>query len=768
MATVDLKEAYLLIPMAECSQKYLRFHFEDDHSDIVTFEFKAMPYGLSVAPRTFTKIMREVMTHLRSQGHKSIFYLDDILCIGDDYDECSRNVTETVKLLTDLGFVINFKKSILEPQQSCRFLGFNFNSQDMTLSLPTDKRKKIAALVHKFSLRSSCTIRELSQMIGTLIAACPAVKYGWLYTRILERHKYLSLQRLHNYDRKINLPKVILEDLNWWKDQIPSSSCSMLVPDYSLIIYSDASRTGWEVLIEEKEFHINQLELLAAFLALKYFSQDERNCTILLRIDNTTAISYINRMGGVQFPHLNELARQIWQWCEKRNIWLFASYINTKDNVEADKESRRTNPDTEWELSSSAFFRITKELGQPNIDLFASRANAKCPRYISWRKDSDAIGIDAFTMNWSHDFFYAFPPFSVILKCLQKIIHDKATGILVFPEQTSTARAPYPGCRSAIQLAYDRRGLPTEAWELMLGSLAKSTIQQYNVSLKLWWSYCLQNNRDVFDCSVPLVISFLTEQYNKGASYGSINSHRSALSLFLGNRVGSDEHIKRLLKGVFKMRPNLPKYSYTWDPKTVLDHIAEWFPNTDISLEKITKKLASLLALCTAHRVQTLSLIKTNNISIDLNGITITITDIIKTSMPGREQPENPKICPATVLQDYISVTRKLRNENTDRLLITVKRPHKNATAQSISRWLKQVLAESGVNVALFSGHSTRHAATSAAAAAGVSIEVIRKTAGWTSGSQTFAKFYNRRVISENNFARQVCGLPDDSCQVDS
>lgn len=57
-----------------------------------------MPYGLSVAPRVFTKIMKEVMSNLRSRGLKSVIYLDDILCIGDSFQECLNNVKETLKL----------------------------------------------------------------------------------------------------------------------------------------------------------------------------------------------------------------------------------------------------------------------------------------------------------------------------------------------------------------------------------------------------------------------------------------------------------------------------------------------------------------------------------------------------------------------------------------------------------------------------------------------------------------------------------------------
>lgn len=72
--------------------------------------------------------------------------------------------------------------------------------------------------------------------------------------------------------------------------------------------------------------------------------------------------------------------------------------------------------------------------------------------------------------------------------------------------------------------------------------------------------------------------------------------------------------MKRLTKGAYKFKPTRPKYTYTWDPQLVLNYVAERFPNLSLSLKKkkkkITKKLIILLALCTAHGVQTLSLIK--------------------------------------------------------------------------------------------------------------------------------------------------------------
>lgn len=147
--------------------------------------------------------------------------------------------------------------------------------------------------------------------------------------------------------------------------------------------------------------HINVLELKAAFFGLKIFTKNMSKCEILLRIDNVTAISCINRMGSIQYPHLNQIAKEIWQWCEERKIMVFASYINTRENLEADQLYRKKFTDTEWELCEAAYQKMVHDFGQPDIDLFASRCNAKCSLYVSWKSDPDAWAADAFTISWS-------------------------------------------------------------------------------------------------------------------------------------------------------------------------------------------------------------------------------------------------------------------------------------------------------------------------------------------------------------------------------
>lgn len=213
---------------------------------------------------------------------------------------------------------------------------------------------------------------------------------------------------------------------------------------YERTVYSDASLSGWGAFCEgesanglwrqeERMLHINHLELKAALIALKCFAAELRDTDILIRVDNTTTMAYINKMGGVRYAELHKLACELWDWCEDRKLWVYASYIPSKQNVEADRSSRIDNSDAEWELADYAFEKIVKRFGKLEIDLFASRINTKYRVYCSWKRDPDAFAFDAFTVSWSDWIFYAFPPFSIITKVIKKIKDDKAEGILIVP-----------------------------------------------------------------------------------------------------------------------------------------------------------------------------------------------------------------------------------------------------------------------------------------------------------------------------------------------
>ena len=88
---------------------------------------------------------------------------------------------------------------------------------------------------------------------------------------------------------------------------------------------------------EEKQWHINCLEALVAFHALK---RDKKGVTVLLRLDNISAVSYVNKLGGTVSPRLNSIVRDLWLWCMNRDTALTAEHLPGILNTIADEESR--------------------------------------------------------------------------------------------------------------------------------------------------------------------------------------------------------------------------------------------------------------------------------------------------------------------------------------------------------------------------------------------------------------------------------------------
>lgn len=289
----------------------------------------------------------------------------------------------------------------------------------------------------------------------------------------------------------------------------------------------------------------------------------------------------------------------------------------------------------------------------------------------------------------------------------------------------------------------------------MIESISESTLLQYTASYRAWWDFCKDKGIDPFEAGVPEVLDFMQNELDfKKAKYGTFNQHRSALSLILPNDIGKNLLIRRFLRAVARLRPPRPRYNITWDPNVVLDNIRRLDQNEDLPLIRLSRKLAILLALATGQRIQTLSLIKVENIIFTEEGSRIYIPDRIKTTKVKSFQPclELPifherRICVTSALLSYIERTSEHRSSTLSNLFITTREPYRAASKNSIARWIKMEMAAAGVNTNMFSPHSTRHASTSAAARLGISWDTIRKSAGWSEKSKTFARFYNRPLI---------------------
>ncbi|XP_072017157.1 uncharacterized protein [Amphiura filiformis] len=382
-------------------------------------------------------------------GHVITAYIDDSLLIARTEEQAARSVRDTAKFLETLGFIIHPEKSVFTPTQEIVYLGFKINSNEMTVSLPTARKLDIKMVCNTLLDNDRHTINTVARVIGKLVAALPAVQYGALYYRLLERGKIRALKANHgHFDRYMTISNKAKRELQWWIDNVDTAYSCIYRPKPEVYLTSDASGQGWggsdgtthiggrwnanEASIAERN-EINYLELLAAFFVLKAFGRNMSNKHVRISIDNTTAVAYIAHMGGSKSQDCNELAKQLWQWCIDRNIWISVVHLPGVQNVIADRKSRVFADETEWMLDREIFRDLCLEF-KPTIDLFASRNNAQLPRYVSWLPDPGAEAVDALCLDWGTLDFYAFPPFCLIGRCLQKIIQDEAEGLLIVPK----------------------------------------------------------------------------------------------------------------------------------------------------------------------------------------------------------------------------------------------------------------------------------------------------------------------------------------------
>ena len=115
----------------------------------------------------------------------------------------------------------------------------------------------------------------------------------------------------------------------------------------------------------------------------------------------------------------------------------------------------------------------------------------------------------------------------------------------------------------------------------------------------------------------------------------------------------------------------------------------------------------------------------------------------------------DPKLCVVACIKEYIKRTSSIRGQEAQ-LQLSWMKPHSSISQDTLSRWIKIVLCNAGVDMTLFKPNSARSASTSAAACLGVNMQTIMKTAGWAN-TETFAKFYNKPVVDFGKFSQTCC-----------
>jgi site-specific recombinase XerD len=418
--SIDITKAYHHIPVSEGMKPYLAFNYNHEF-----YRYIGMPFGIRNAPRIFTHIMRAAMTEIRKKWEiTSVQYLDDILFLGKDADELRRKTKEITVFLQNLGWIINWKKSKLNPTKKFIFLGIEWNSETMEMKVEHHRKLELQKQLVKWKRWAKrgkfVPVRHLARLIGRLSQTRLQHRAASIYLSKLNRMKTQAVMR-GGWNSTLRLTPQILGELLWWNTQLRTNKPAPIRPlGKSATIYTDASPRGGGGWLEKPEPHeqqhqwiahgvwrenmihtSNYHEMAAVEMCLKHFLRigSLREIRIInLKTDNTTVMFDVNKGRGA--PTLLGPLKRIMALAQRENLLIQANHVPGTENGIADKLSRLALSG-DYQLRQEVFCRGLQELNtNVEVDLFATRQNKKVRNFVLIVNDPQALARDAFSLGW--------------------------------------------------------------------------------------------------------------------------------------------------------------------------------------------------------------------------------------------------------------------------------------------------------------------------------------------------------------------------------
>ena len=463
--SIDIRDAYLHVPMHQAVRKYLRFVVNKK-----VYQFTCLPFGLATSPPEFTKLLRPVVAMLRRRGVTSrlLRRLADpcrysrtgAIACPDSHQ--GAPVSQLDHQLREVGFhsksripvhrdaVQHSANSLCRPYQRCvsrssPFISTVWPTQTSQPAICTDYWVCLSSWLHWYNGEDSVFDRSSG---GPPQHGARGPGAGPTRSQFLRQW--------------------VLSEVAWWASPAVLQGLPLAAKETEVTLFMDASSSGWGAQVgsrstqgqwsaSQRSWHINVLEMQAVINAVRDFLPHLRSRVVRLMCDNAVTVAYIKNEGGTRSYTLMQMTIRLLKWCDRKAITLVPVHLPGVHNIQADSLSRVGQTlNTGWTMAMELLRPVFAKWGEPQVDLFATFANRWLIKFVSPYPDPRAEWTDAMSVPWDNGrgLLYAFPPFKMVPQVLQKIAQSPGVRVILiaplqqaaawFPELMDLAQDPIP------------------------------------------------------------------------------------------------------------------------------------------------------------------------------------------------------------------------------------------------------------------------------------------------------------------------------------
>ena len=468
-AKVDLEAAFWSVRAGDRLARAMSLVLPDG----TPAEWRSMPFGLSWAPFFFDALLNPLITFLRAVHPRCRFhkYLDDVLVTSPDHDSCAAGLADLRRCFGDLGFVVSDAKSDDRPRRVVEFLGVILDFERKECSWPLRHATAVADLASSLD-RPRVHLLQLQRFLGKLAFLCQLCPVLAVWRRAIDDAVAAHLAADRAPPLGVDMTDDARAALRWWAASAvrlsqrsfpwPTGERFVVRCDASewaggvTIICPDGSRRRITVLLPPhmvgassgaREYHvaIRGLEYLRVCVGW----QPLMRAAVDLYTDSQASAGALAR--GARAPPMREDGRRLLDFtldtgARVRPVWL------PRERLAAEDAGSRRVLWSDASLHGPVFDALCDwAFGRgvrPELDAFATGANARAAAWLSMVDESGAAGVDGLRAPWSGR-VYAYPPAALAARARVRAVAETAassggavrTVLLVGPADAVSAGA---------------------------------------------------------------------------------------------------------------------------------------------------------------------------------------------------------------------------------------------------------------------------------------------------------------------------------------